>query len=166
DAAPQEVLLERRRHDDDQVRVLQVGLLQAGEDRAEAERPAPVVLDPDLRSVELQDQRRARFPGQYDPGVVEGIEALVEEIRRPPREDDPRLALEPEGVRQSLRLAIEVAEAARGARRGAPRSHLTRAVVRARASPARRTPAPQAGRSLATNRDADRINLRPERSRR
>src|SRR2546426_604864 len=46
---------------------------------------------------------------------------------------------------------IRFPDADRGARRGAPRSHLTRAVVRARASPARRTPAPQAGRSLATN---------------
>ena len=70
----------------DQLGVPQAGALDPLRQGLEAQPLAPVALGPDLRAVELEDERHLQLLAKQRPGhVVEG-EALVDEVgRAPPR---------------------------------------------------------------------------------
>ena len=85
-----------------QLGVSQAGALDPLRQRLEAQPLAPVTLGPDLRAVELEDERHLQALAQQRPGhVVEG-EALVDEVGR----DPPRLLTS--GAQEDTLVAVRV----------------------------------------------------------
>ena len=83
DAVAHQLVPEHLRHDDDERRVVDVAPLEGGEHVGEGHVPgAPLALGPDLRAVELEDERDAEAAGELEARERAQRVALVDRVGR------------------------------------------------------------------------------------